>query len=312
MNILKKFTIHFVSVPNLVKIFESQNQLAAQAQAQTAQNQTSANIAGAQINAETQAQQRRMAQEQKLAEFTQLMENMRNQSGLSSQERQVNAKLMADQAQGALGREHESKEKEIQRAFEKDLEQYRTRADQPLREAQITNLQAEAEQRRMAAPANAQKAQADADLTRAQVKTLSEPDVQGLISSLTNITDNKETRKALEKSIGKDGYKSLVANLTKQIQNAGVDTNTIPSVAEAEVGDVGERRKALEKEIDSGFYTKQIQQGADQLFNQRLARLQDLIASGTISSPESIKVARKRLLDFGKKSGVSKEYLDQI
>lgn len=317
INSINPFKMWFVTVPHLVELYNQQNALAVQAAGETARNQTSVNLKNMEISAEERAASRREAQMQKLEEFKQLMENLRQQKDIGSRERSGLAVLASEDARATLGRETTVSENSKQRELEKAMAIYRENQStereklaQPLREAQAENLRTESATRAAMAPSQIARSEAEARLTGAQAQSLTEPDVQGLIQSLSTLTTNKDTQNVLKQSLGEDGYKSLVKNLTSQLTSKGVDPNSVPGVAEKSVEGAKERYAALAKEIPS-FVDSQIKNGVEQKFNERLTTLQNRISSGAYSN-EQISKARQLLLSWGKQNGVGKDTLSQI
>jgi hypothetical protein len=316
-NILKNFKIWFVTVPNLIQLYNQQNALAVQAAGETARNQTSVNLKNMEINAEERAAVRREAQAQKLQEFQQLMENLRQQRDIGSREKLGLAQLASEDARATLGRETTVSENSKQRELEKALSVYREnqqtereKLSTPLREAQAENLRTESEVRRAMAPSQIARSEAEAKLTGAQADVLGQPDVDSIIQSVSKLTTDKETQKVLKKSLGENGYKSLLSSLTSQLTAKGVDPNSVPGVAEKAVEGAKERYAALATELPA-FVDQQIKNGVEQKFNERLVILQNRIASGAYSN-DQIKQARQLLVSWGKQNGVSKDTLSQI
>lgn len=282
------------TVKSLIDFYNNQNALAVQATGQTAQNQTSANIAGAQIGAD----QKRQQQELQLERFRQLMANQRQARDLSSQEGIALATRTAAAAQSELGRNFEGTQNEQTRQFNVELAKVREAGDTQRQQQLITSNEGIAERNIEANAPTREEKTAKAALLSKQVDLLEQPDVEQLVSTLTTIATNK---KEFEKLLGgKKQVQELAATIKEKLQGSGIDTNNVPGIVETEVSGAAERSAQLAKTLTTDF-AKLKQQGAVSAVQNARLELQNLIAQGRIRDPQA---AMKKLQDYQKKLGV--------
>lgn len=292
-----------MKVPSLIEFYNNQNALAVQAAGQTASLKTQANIESARLGAEA----KRAAQEEQLARFQQLMENMRQQRALTSAEGISMAQIQAENARATLGREEQGQE----RAFRQKLAEFEQagaaqRQTQQLASAKEIagmNIGAEEKIAAMKIASEAPEQEARTRLYSVQAEALGGPDIEGTINLLSTIATN---RKELEKVLGgRQAVKDLATSLSNKLRASGVEPTSIPAVAQAEAPDVKQRVADLSKSLDTDFKTMQ-KRGAIQYIQQLQLELQTLISQGLVNDPRA---AMKKLQAEAKRLGVTAEDL---